>query len=386
LKILSCGLKMLPETTLLHQLSWQVKTRQHYKEKTYLGRIAIKKPSLLIIGAGAVGLVVGYHMAVGGTAVTFYVRPSRRKSFDSFQTLYCYDDSELKTFRDFDVISDTSEMASRQFDFILLTLDGASCYSEEGKKLLGDIGENILNASTQMIMCGVGIGLREHILNATGLPDHRLLEGTLGNASHQVSANLPIHPPTSETKLSEATMAYRHFPNRVGFMLAPGNREKALAFAALYNACNISKCSLINLSIYRIYTNIFFCYTVTCELTGWPDARGLAGKREMLSLCIGAMKEIVGLSQFGWIGKCVRPMLCKTLFIRTISKMEKDLLPLDFSAFNKFHHGGKVLAQDIQVLENCLHEGERQKKPMNNLRDLLLQFDNHQKNRQEITG
>ena len=36
-----------------------------------------EKPGVLIVGAGAMGLVIGYHLSLAGAQITFLVRPQR---------------------------------------------------------------------------------------------------------------------------------------------------------------------------------------------------------------------------------------------------------------------------------------------------------------------
>ncbi|KQV14521.1 MULTISPECIES: hypothetical protein [unclassified Kitasatospora] len=51
------------------------------------------------------------------------------------------------------------------------------------------------------------------------------------------------------------------------------------------------------------------------------------------------------------------------------------MLPLDYQAFNRFYHGGKVHAQDVEGLRSCLAEGRRQGRPMAALQALLARLD-----------
>jgi hypothetical protein len=59
------------------------------------------------------------------------------------------------------------------------------------------------------------------------------------------------------------------------------------------------------------------------------------------------------------------------------SSLEQATLPLDFAAFNKFHHGGKVRAQDIKLLKDCVKVGEQEGQPMSALKELLNRVQTH---------
>jgi hypothetical protein len=333
--------------------------------------------SVLVVGPGAVGLVVGYHLIAAGVDVTFYVRPQRRADLASDQILYCYDDASLKTLSDYDVVSSAAELGRRRFDFVVLTLDATACRSEAGQGLLRDLGAALRPSSAILIFCGVGLGLRDDLAAATGLPVRRLVEGTLASLSHQTSAQLPARRPTDPRKVAEAVVAYRHYAGRFGFVLVPKPAAPAKDFARLYNRCGVSKCALLPALPYRVYSNLFFCYTVTLELAGWPEPGDLARERAALSLCRGAMRDILRLRQFGLARWLPGRLLLPGLLLRSFAVMARWTPPLDFTAFNRFHHGGKVLAQDLDVLQTCLREGRKQNRSMGHLAELLARFDRH---------
>jgi Ketopantoate reductase PanE/ApbA len=336
------------------------------------------KPSVLIVGAGALGMVTGYHLSLAGASVVFLVRPARLAAVQAPQMLYCYDDGQLKEYKNYRAIATVAEVAAQRFDYVLVTFDGATCRSAEGSQLLRELADAIRPMTAQMIICGVGVGLREHYLQTTKLAEERLMEGTLGSLSHQVAgANLPIHPPTDRDKLARATMAYHHFPNKVGFNIAARPAKAAREFAALYNRCGISRCGVLKVTLNNIMGNAFFPLTAVSEMAGWPQADALAANKPLWSLCVNAQKEIIGLPQHGLTGKLVRLLVSEKMLYKLVSKLEKESLPLDFHAFNRFHHGAKVQAQDIQVMENCVKSGESQGQPMSALKELLEKYRAH---------
>jgi hypothetical protein len=338
----------------------------------------MQKPSVLIVGAGAMGMVTGYQLSLAGAAVTIFVRPAKLDELKPPQRLYCYDDHQLKAFTDYQPISTTTEIAAQRFDYVLVTFDGATCRSVEGARLLTEIGDAIRATSAMMIIGGVGIGLRDFYLKTTRLPESRLMEGTLGCLAYQVSrAEMPWHPPTDAATLAQASIAYHHFPSKVGFMLAARPAKAAKAFAALYDRCGVAHVSVMNVMLYRILNNAFFAITAVCDIAGWPDADTMVANKPLMSLCSQSMKEIIGLPQHGWIGKIVRLIISEKMLAKTLRKMEKDSLPLDFHAFNKFHHGGKVREQDIQVMRNCVDSGTAQGQSMTALKTLVQKYEAH---------
>ena len=130
----------------------------------------MSKPSVLIVGAGAVGLAVGYHLSLAGADITFLVRPGRSSACASPQQLYCYDDAELKTFAGYHVVESIAELTEMPFQFVIVTLDGHSSFTEEGTALLRNLGDAIRTSEATVIMSGVALGLREHYLQSMRIP------------------------------------------------------------------------------------------------------------------------------------------------------------------------------------------------------------------------
>lgn len=128
------------------------------------------KPSVMVVGVGAMGLLTGYHLSLAGADVAFLVRPARLAQLATPQILYCHSDRELKTFGAYRAISSIGEIDANSLDYVLVTLNGATSRTAEGSELLHSIGAALAGTSTQLLIGGVGVGLREHYLKTTGLP------------------------------------------------------------------------------------------------------------------------------------------------------------------------------------------------------------------------
>ena len=59
-------------------------------------------------------MVTGYHFGRGGSDVTFFVRPARVDQLSERpRRLYSYDDNQIKSFEDYQVTCDMSEVGAR---------------------------------------------------------------------------------------------------------------------------------------------------------------------------------------------------------------------------------------------------------------------------------
>ena len=334
------------------------------------------KPSVLIVGAGALGIVTGYHLQLAGAEVSFLVRPGRLPALQEPQVLYCHDDGELKQFADYQAFGSVSEATAKAHDFVIVTLDGATCRGQEATELLKSLGEAMQKDRSVAVISGVGV--REYCRKTMQLPEERVIEGTMGLLSYQTDrVTLPTHPPTDPEKLAKASLAYRHMGKNPGFMVANKPAKAAKAFAELYDRSGVSKCSLVSPKLYATFTSSIFAIMAIFDLAGWPDAQTLAKDKELMSLGAGAMKEIMRLPEHGLAGKIGSLFISPRLLAKNNAKMEQDCLPVDYSAFNKFHHGGKVREQDMQVLRRSLESGQAQGKSMPALSELLRRYESH---------
>jgi hypothetical protein len=60
-----------------------------------------------------------------------------------------------------------------------------------------------------------------------------------------------------------------------------------------------------------------------------------------------------------------------SLLEKMMRDSDRNASAMGFTAFNRFHHGGKVLEQDIQILENCMALGESEGRSMDATKTLL---------------
>ncbi|HET8709942.1 MAG TPA: hypothetical protein VFM32_01100, partial [Spongiibacteraceae bacterium] len=227
------------------------------------------------------------------------------------------------------------------------------------------------------VICGVGIGLYEHVRDTTGFGENNLLEGSMKMFAYQVGR--PNSPqPSSDIELhNSADIAYLFFPDRIGFFLAAKPKNAAQAFAQAWKNSGTIFCKLMPPKVYEVFSNTFFPFTVACELTGWAGTDALVNNREMWQLCCDAQREIMRLKQHGFMGKIFSWLMSNAKLEKMMRDMDRDATPMGFTAFNRFHHGGKVLEQDVQILENCAAAGAREGCTMSAVNKLLAMWREH---------
>ena len=328
--------------------------------------------SVLVVGAGALGMTSAYHLQLAGADISFLVRPHRVEALSRPQRLYCYNDNSIRSLENFRLLTEEDDLDSHRFDFILLTLDGALCRTEAGMATLRAIGGAWAKSGANLIITGVGVGLYDHVRDITGFPEEHLLEGTMQMFAYQVGREgAPAPAPENAGMHDSADIAYQYFAGKPGFFMSAYPKKASQAFAALYDRSGVAKCQRMPRKIYEAVTNILFPFTLACELTGWRGTESVISDGELWRLCCRSQREILGMKRYGIPGKLMSLIMTDKTIEKMIRGMDRDAEPMGFTAFNRFHHGGKVLAQDVQVLENCVAEGEAGGRDMSATKALL---------------
>ncbi|GAA2551936.1 hypothetical protein GCM10010435_22650 [Winogradskya consettensis] len=331
----------------------------------------MSKPAVLIVGAGAVGHALGYHLHLAGADVTFLVRPGRVPAFTAPRQLYDYNDDVLKTFDGYRTVDGTAELDGQAFAFVVVTLDGHASRTDQGTATLRAVGELISGTDAVVLMDGIGVDLRAFYRETLGIPDERLLHGFLGMLAHQGSAGLPVPAGADAAAIAAAEICYVHPSSRIGFTIVRTHPVAAKRFAALYDRSKVSRCGFMSPKIADVVGSAVFTIYAAWDIAGWPPIGTVVADRELWSLACRAQREILTLPRNRAVGKVAGALLGPRLTAAIHQGQQKQMLPLDTAAFNRFHHGGKVKAQDTRVLRDFAAEGERLGRPMTALRELL---------------
>ncbi|KAI2615344.1 hypothetical protein GGR54DRAFT_632228 [Hypoxylon sp. NC1633] len=317
------------------------------------------RPRILVVGAGAMGIITGYHLGLAGADVTFLIRPHRSDALNRPQILYCYDDNQLKEYKDYTYITDPSKMIGASYDFIVITVDGASLRNETGLSLMKTIGEAARHTNTKVVLGCIFIDILS------------VINGHLD--IHVYAAKdlkLPPHAPADPDLIKKADFAYTDKMGS-GFTVEDTSPAVADEFAKIYNASGVSRCAVKSVSEYAIGINPKFPIFPACELLGWPKFQDIDIEGELWTLVVASVKEIQELSIHGEPGQQAAHMTTRTGFAASLVAWEKNMLPLDLQAFNCYHHGKKLKVQGREHLEVCISYGEAEGKPMPALRELM---------------
>jgi Ketopantoate reductase PanE/ApbA len=335
---------------------------------------------LLIIGAGAGGVVTGYYAAKGGADVSFFVRPARQEKLKPPLALYCYDDGDLKFLEDYQLVTEVEAIRQNHYQYIIVTLDKTALEAEANTPLLMAIGDSARANSAVVMSCAVGPGIRELVKARTGLPDNQILCGTFNFLSHFVPMpEQAFHPAVDQEKLARAYAGFRNIGDKGGLFVDNANPSVSKQFAEFYNRNGIQTVAILPGFALPLVFNGFFTFYAACELAGWPSGKEFVRDRQFWPLACKSFNEIFKLPEFGMSGRIMaailRPVLWRSLWL----KIEEGAWPLDSTGFNRLHHGGKVVNQDTDILRHHLETGKSLGRPMRNLERLVTLLDEKRK-------
>ncbi len=325
---------------------------------------------IAIVGAGAMGVLTAYHLSAANIEVDFLVRPSRVAKMPTQYRLYSYDDATTPVLGGFGVLARPSELARQDYEFVILCLDGAGLRSEDGRSLLVGIGAAIRDKATVLIVGSMGLGLRDLAIQLTGLPDDRVVTGRLGLLGHKVAgAALPLHAPTDREALMTSDYAFRHV-SEGGFAIEDRNAA-ARRFAKVFDRCGIAKCFVVPPELFALQSRQIFPVFALSELLGWPPAEGFVSAGKLWALTIEAVRQIQGLAEHGEAGQKAAAEMSGDRLLAMWKAMEAASLPLDWQAFNAYHHGDKVKDADKLLLAGCIEQGESEGRDMSAVKEIL---------------
>lgn len=335
------------------------------------------KSRILIVGAGALGVAIGYVLSVAGVEVTFLIRPHRKEAMDRPQTLYCYTDNKLKVFKDYGLITDPAEMMGKEYDYIIVTLDGAALMNQVGQDLTKTIGQACKGTKTKVILSTVFFEVKPWFLKMSGLSVEQV--ATAGCVIHVYATKavtLPLNPPTDPALLAQSDWAYTDCLG-AGFMIENTTPALAEDFAAIYNASGISFCALMDATDLAMFSSTLFPLLAVWDLLGWPKFSDINTKGELWKLGSAAAKEIQTLSVHGEKGQQAAAAASEDTFAATFADIDSKMAPMDWGQFNRYHHGAKVNSQDRKLLRACLEYGEDEGKSMSALKALIQRVEQH---------
>ncbi|PSN67731.1 hypothetical protein BS50DRAFT_572754 [Corynespora cassiicola Philippines] len=332
------------------------------------------KPKILIVGCGSVGMVQGYHLS-SGADITYLVRPGRSPAFAPPKRLYDYKANALRTFDNYRVVESTDDLLGEEFYLVFDTLDGHTARSEGGAATLSAVGKLIRDKpETFVVYDAIGLDIDDHYATTMGIAKERLMLG-FSMLAHQPTKSISIPASADRGLVAQADMLYSHQPGNVGLLLFNTQKKLAKAMQEVYNKNGTLHIQFLPGFMAGWAPLLAMLHLMSWKIDGYQDFDHLQNNRELWSLMLRAQKEILNLPRFGWTGWLLSLVLGSWATAKVNKGPMDGALPLSYREFNAFHHGEKVVKQDIQVLKDIVVEGERHGRKMEALRSICHKVD-----------
>lgn len=337
-------------------------------------RTAMPKPKILIVGCGAVGLVQGYHLS-SGADITYLVRPGRRPAFTPPKYLYDYKSNALQTFDKYHVIESTSEVSDEEFYCVFDTLDGHTAHSPGGTATLQAVGNLIREyPETFVVYDAVGLDMDDHYAETMGIAKSRLILA-FSMLAHQPTPSITIPESADLELVSRADIFYANQPGNVGLIVFNTQKKLARALQEVYDENGALRIQRLPAFVMGWVPLLEMLHVMVWKIDGFQEFEHLRENSELWSLMLRAQKEILDLPRFGWTGWLLSWIIGSWISAEWYKAPAKGVVPLSYREFTAFHHGNKVVKQDVQVLKDVVTEGQKNGRGMGGLQEICYRVD-----------
>ena len=307
---------------------------------------------ILVVGAGAVGQVYGYHLARAGHAVSFFVKPAYAPAVRAGLTLHRLRARRVEPCRlqPASVLERVEDVAATRWDQVWLALPSDA--------LRGDLARQVLGAVGGATVVCLQPGIHDGDLVRRLVPPAQVVQGLIPFISFQsplpgcegpegIAYWLPPMPTLVGGDRARADAVIRAL--RAGGLGARYARDFAQATAP--------------------GTALFQCLIATLEAGGWRLREigdspvlepGMAAAREALAIAARG----AGGSGFQWPSLALRPWL-----LRLAVPVLPRVFPFDIEVYLEYHFS-KVGQQTRDMLDDYIRLGAAQGQPHAALRAL----------------
>ena len=318
----------------------------------------MSKPKILIVGCGAVGLTQGYLLSFGAD-ITYLVRRGRTPAFQPPKKLYDYKENVLRVFENYRVIESTNEVLGERFYCVFDTLDGHIAHSENGTATLRAVGELIRGHPTTFVVYdAIGLDMEDHYASTMGISKERFtLAGSI--LAHQPTKMIPLPASADANLADQADILYSYIRGNYGLIVFNLRPKLTKALKVVYNKHEKLRIHVVPGFIGSSGTLLGTLQLVSWGMDDFQPFDHFRKNKEIWGLMLEAQSEILNLPRFGWTGWFLSLLIGSWATEKMIIGPVESALPLHYHDFNAFHHGKKVIKQDIRVLEDLVAEGEK---------------------------
>jgi 2-dehydropantoate 2-reductase len=313
-----------------------------------------KPQNVLLVGAGAVGLVYGYHLAKGGANVSFFVKEKYAEDARKGFVLYPLNQGRQVPavhWKDAGVVTSTEEVAAANWDQVWLCMSATALRGDWLPTLLEAAGDN-----TTVVSLQPGLEDREYMLQF--VPAARLVCGVITLISYQA----PLDGETREPP----GIAYWFPPMSPN----PFDGERANTVAGLLRA---GKCPAVAKK--QLPNDILFLSACMMSILGVLEDAGwsFSTLRRSSTLALGIKAAHQGMTVVARVRGLRLPLFrlfVRPWIVRMMMPLSRWIMPFDIETYLQYHFT-KVGDQTRFMLQVYHDRGVEQSLPVDAIQDVL---------------
>jgi ketopantoate reductase len=286
----------------------------------------------LIVGAGAVGLVYGRHLAKGGADVSFLVKPKHEAACRAGFTMYPLNErgAPAHRFEGFGILTDPSQAAGSTWDQVWLAVPSSALRE-------GDWLAPLARATGDATIVFLPPNIDDRALLEGLVRPERIVDGIIGFIAY--AAPLP-----GETRFAAPGMAYWSPPLSPSPFSGPRARVDAVVAALRKGGLGAVRKHDVMRSL-PFLNAILYGYLAALELADWSFAKLREGDR--LANACRAAREAMAIGSHA-VGRPVPLHLriaSSSLLVRIGSRFAPWFVPLPLEPYLRAHFtkiGGQV--------------------------------------------
>ncbi len=309
---------------------------------------------VLLVGAGSVGQVYGWHLQRAGVEVHFFVKPKHADEARAGFVLYPPGRRTPTRFVPAGVVTTAAEVGHVRWDQVWLCIPSPALRGEWLPELVEHMGDAALVSLLP--------GLRDRDLLTPLVPPARLVIGLITLSSW--------HAPLAGEALPEPGMAWWHPPMSPSLFEGEPAVVDAIVRALRRGGCPAARGDATAAAARG--SSFLVPVVAAMECGGWS----FAGLREArwAGLAAGAVGEAMAIScAHVGISKGPMAMLASPSIIRLATRVVPLAAPMDFEAFLRAHFS-KVGEQTQLALDTWIAEGRVRSLPVTALTALATEL------------
>ncbi|HHO50926.1 MAG TPA: hypothetical protein ENK18_08660 [Deltaproteobacteria bacterium] len=295
---------------------------------------------ILVVGAGAVGQTLGYHLARGGAEVSFLIKPEHASAAEGGYTLYdlgAGGRAAPLSFTDLTILTSIDQLQGERFDMVLITVSSSALRS-------GSWLAELVAAAGEATICGLqpGLGDWDHVRGIAGAD--RVVWGLIELIAYQA--------PLEGEQVPEPGIAF-WIPRLLLFPFS-GPDARTQAIVSAFRAGGLRSKQVSDTTALTATGAPFLnLHMAALESVGW-SLSALRADRELLALSARAVGQATAVAAHEleievplWV-RLLRPWQ-----VRLLLWAAPGLVPLELEAYLAFHFT-KVGAQTQASLERWI--------------------------------